>query len=68
MSPVKAPAKLPELVRTAFNKARANGDLTYYATQVTLLHANSIPVSLGRLLLSSRPPPPSPFNSSNGRL
>ncbi|GKT47589.1 diadenosine 5',5'''-P1,P4-tetraphosphate phosphorylase 2 [Colletotrichum spaethianum] len=48
MSPIKAPVNLPELVKAAFSKARSNGDLTYYATQVTVLNANSIPVSLHR--------------------
>ncbi|KZL84819.1 atp adenylyltransferase [Colletotrichum incanum] len=46
MSPVKAPANLPELVKATFSKARSNGDLTYYATQVTVLNANSIPFQL----------------------
>ncbi|KAK1580073.1 ATP adenylyltransferase [Colletotrichum navitas] len=46
MSPIKAPVNLPELVRAAFNNARSNGDLTYYATQVTVLHASSIPFQL----------------------
>lgn len=50
MSPVKAPPNLPELVQAAFKRARANGDLTYYATQVAVLNANSIPVSLDRRL------------------
>ena len=42
---IKAPANLPELVRTAFNKARASGDVNFYPTQVTLVDVNSIPVS-----------------------
>ncbi|KAK1486775.1 inositol phospholipid synthesis protein Scs3p [Colletotrichum tamarilloi] len=46
MSPIKAPVNLPELVKAAFNKARSNGDLTYYATQVTVLNANSTPFQL----------------------
>ncbi|KAF6836684.1 inositol phospholipid synthesis protein Scs3p [Colletotrichum plurivorum] len=71
MSPIKAPANLPELVRTAFNRARTNGDLTYYATQVTVLHANSIPFqlrfspALANKPTASRPKtegPPKPFN------
>lgn len=49
MSPIKAPVNLPELVKAAFNKARSNGELTYYATQVTVLNANSTPVSLSAL-------------------
>ncbi|KXH28308.1 inositol phospholipid synthesis protein Scs3p [Colletotrichum salicis] len=46
MFPIKAPVNLPELVKAAFNKARSNGDLTYYATQVTVLKANSTPFQL----------------------
>ncbi|KAM0277234.1 hypothetical protein ACHAQH_005955 [Verticillium albo-atrum] len=46
MSPIKAPKRLPELVRTAFNRARINGDLTYFQTQVTILTPNSIPFQL----------------------
>jgi len=44
MAPVKVPPNLPELVRTAFNKARASGDVNFYPTQVTILNVNSIPV------------------------
>lgn len=45
MSRIKAPANLPELVRSAFARARSEGDLHYFPTQVTILLANSIPVS-----------------------
>ncbi|KAK6080281.1 putative bis(5'-nucleosyl)-tetraphosphatase [Seiridium cupressi] len=41
MSPIRAPANLPSLVKTAFAKAKASGDLTYYPTQVALLPLNS---------------------------
>ncbi|KXJ94267.1 ATP adenylyltransferase-domain-containing protein [Microdochium bolleyi] len=34
---ITAPANLPSLVRTAFSRAAASGDLTYYQTQVALL-------------------------------
>lgn len=37
MSPVKVPANLPDLVRATFNKAKANGDVNFYPTQVALL-------------------------------
>ncbi|KAK2040853.1 ATP adenylyltransferase [Colletotrichum somersetense] len=61
MSLIKAPANLPELVRTAFSKARSNGDLTYYATQVTVLHANSIPFQLRfSPALANKPTAPRP--------
>lgn len=54
MPRVNIPFNLPELVKSAFNKARKNGDLNFYPTQVTLLNINSIPVS---------PPPPYPIHS-----
>ncbi|KAI0851070.1 HIT-like protein [Daldinia vernicosa] len=41
-----APQNLPGLVKAAFDAARANGDLTYYPTQVTILTPNSIPFQL----------------------
>jgi hypothetical protein len=44
MARVNIPQNLPELVKAAFNKARSNGDLSFYPTQVTLLNINSIPV------------------------
>lgn len=44
MSPVKVPANLPELVRTAFNRAKANGDVNFYPTQVAVLTPASTPV------------------------
>lgn len=45
MSPVKVPANLPDLVRSTFNKAKANGDVNFYPTQVAILTPTaSIPV------------------------
>ncbi|KAK4155731.1 ATP adenylyltransferase-domain-containing protein [Chaetomidium leptoderma] len=46
MAPVKIPANLPDLVRTAFHRARASGDVQFFPTQVTLLNVNSIPADL----------------------
>ncbi|KAI2630634.1 HIT-like protein [Hypoxylon sp. NC1633] len=43
--PVALP-NLPKLVKEAFNKAKANGDLTYYPTQVAVLTPSSIPFQL----------------------
>ncbi|KAF9875289.1 putative bis(5'-nucleosyl)-tetraphosphatase [Colletotrichum karsti] len=61
MSLVKAPANLPDLVKAAFNKARANADLNYYATQVTVLNANSIPFQLRfSPALANKPTAPKP--------
>lgn len=42
---IRAPSDLPELVRAGFAKALSEGELHYFPTQVTLLQANSIPVS-----------------------
>ncbi|TPX12377.1 uncharacterized protein E0L32_007024 [Thyridium curvatum] len=49
MAPIKVPSNLPEVVRSAFNKAVASGDVTHYATQVVVLTVNSIPVRPPRL-------------------
>ncbi|EGO58316.1 hypothetical protein NEUTE1DRAFT_82743 [Neurospora tetrasperma FGSC 2508] len=61
MSPIKAPPNLPELVRTAFNKARASGDVNFYPTQVTLVDVNSIPFQLRfSPSLANKPKAPKP--------
>ncbi|KAI1376729.1 HIT-like protein [Hypoxylon crocopeplum] len=64
------PLNLPRLVKIAFDKARVNGDLTYYSTQVALLTPNSIPFQLRfspALALKPKAPKPKepngkPFN------
>ena len=38
------PTNLPQLVKAAFIKARANGDLLYFQTQVTILTPGVHPV------------------------
>lgn len=38
--------KLPELVKSKFNNAKANGDINFYPTQVAVLKPDSIPVRL----------------------
>lgn len=53
MSPVKVPSNLPDLVRATFNKAKANGDVNFYPTQVAVLTTASTPVSLPLSLASS---------------
>lgn len=53
MRRIQAPPNLPQLVKTAFNKARESRDLTYFPTQVTVLNVNSIPV---RFLLTPQLP------------
>lgn len=44
MAVTKVPANLPQLVKAAFSKARHNGDLLYFQTQVTILKPGSHPV------------------------
>ncbi|KAF4976743.1 hypothetical protein FZEAL_6621 [Fusarium zealandicum] len=46
MPRIKAPSNLPELVKSTFSRARSQGDLHYYPTQVTILYVNSIPFQL----------------------
>ncbi|SPQ22980.1 90a2fc61-dd08-4724-83cd-0ab5f10154e7 [Thermothielavioides terrestris] len=46
MAPVKVPANLPELVRSAFNRARASGDVHFFPTEVTLVNVHSVPFQL----------------------
>lgn len=65
MSPLKAPSNLPELVKAAFARAKSNGDLTYYATQVTLLSPTSSPFQLRfSPALANKPTAPRPKNPS----
>lgn len=45
MASLKAPSGLPKLVKTAFEKARAEGELVYYPTQVAIVRAHDVPVS-----------------------
>lgn len=57
MAPAKVPANLPELVKTAFQRARASGDVHFFPTQVTLLNVNSVPVrSLPPWITQDEPP------------
>ena len=46
MAVAKVPADLPQIVKAAFSKARHNGDLLYFETQVTILSLSSHPVRL----------------------
>ncbi|KAI1074472.1 HIT-like protein [Whalleya microplaca] len=55
------PPNLPALVKTAFNKARANGDLTNYPTQVAVLTPGSVPFQLRfSPALAAKPKAPKP--------
>ncbi|KAK1780883.1 ATP adenylyltransferase-domain-containing protein [Copromyces sp. CBS 386.78] len=66
---IKAPANLPELVRTAFNKARALGDVNFYPTQVTLVDVNSIPFQLRfSPSLANKPKGPKPVGVIDHRV
>ncbi|KAK0717715.1 HIT-like domain-containing protein [Lasiosphaeria miniovina] len=61
--PLLAPKNLPELVRTAFNRARASGDVNFYPTQAAVLDLNSVPFQLRFApSLANKPkgPPPRP--------
>lgn len=49
MPRIKAPSNLPELVKSTFTRARSEGDLHYFPTQVAILNVDSIPV---RIILS----------------
>ncbi len=49
MATLKAPARLPELIKAAFAKALAEGDLSYFPT-----HVQDVPV--GALTVSVIPP------------
>ncbi|KAK3399182.1 ATP adenylyltransferase-domain-containing protein [Sordaria brevicollis] len=66
---IKAPANLPELVRTAFNKARASGDVNFYPTQVQLVDVNSVPFQLRfSPSLANKPKAPQPVGTIDSRI
>ena len=44
MAPFTVPKNLPDLVRAAFSRARASGDVHFYPTEAAVLDVNSIPV------------------------
>ncbi|KAI3336639.1 HIT-like domain-containing protein [Xylariaceae sp. AK1471] len=53
------PSNLPALIKEAFVKAQANGDLTYYTTQVAILTVGSLAFQLRfSPSLSQKPKPP----------
>ncbi|KAI0180069.1 HIT-like protein [Hypoxylon sp. FL1284] len=56
-----APPSLPSLVKAAFDKARADGDVSYYPTQVAVLTPRSIPFQLRfSPTLANKPKAPKP--------
>ncbi|KAM0498580.1 hypothetical protein ACHAP8_006203 [Fusarium lateritium] len=59
MPRIRAPSNLPELVKTTFTKARSEGDLHYFPTQVAVLNVDSIPFQLRfSPSLANKPKPP----------
>lgn len=61
MSPPIVPPNLPVLVKAAFVKAQASGDLIYYPTQVTILTIGSLAFQLRYSpSLAQKPKPPKP--------
>ncbi|KAI7760317.1 hypothetical protein LZL87_008407 [Fusarium oxysporum] len=59
MPRIKAPSHLPELVKSTFTKARSEGDLHYFPTQVAILNVDSIPFQLRfSPSLANKPKPP----------
>ncbi|KAI1457215.1 HIT-like protein [Annulohypoxylon moriforme] len=63
-----APPNLPALVKAAFNKAKANGDITYYPTQVAVLTPGSFAFQLRYApSLALKPKAPKP-KEPNGKL
>ncbi|KAI0393911.1 hypothetical protein F5Y17DRAFT_283059 [Xylariaceae sp. FL0594] len=55
------PSNLPALVKEAFTKAQASGDLIYYQTQVTILPVGSLLFQLRfSPALAEKPKPPKP--------
>ncbi|KAI0199631.1 HIT-like domain-containing protein [Astrocystis sublimbata] len=63
MPPPIVPANLPNLVREAFTKAQASGDLSYYPTQVAILTVGSLPFQLRYApSLAQKPTPPKPVD------
>ncbi|KAJ4407500.1 hypothetical protein N0V82_009893 [Gnomoniopsis sp. IMI 355080] len=66
MSPVKVPPNLPDLVRATFNKAKANGDVNFYPTQVAVLTPASTPFQLRFSPSLANKPKAPPSSSSSG--
>ncbi|KAJ9425664.1 ATP adenylyltransferase-domain-containing protein [Fusarium oxysporum] len=64
MPRIKAPSNLPELVKSTFTKARSEGDLHYFPTQVAILNVDSIPFQLrfSPSLANKPKPPPKDLN------
>ncbi|KAJ6446772.1 FIT family protein scs3 [Purpureocillium lavendulum] len=58
---IRAPANLPELVKAAFARARQDGDLHFFPTQVTVLPVGPVPFQLRfSPALANKPKAPSP--------
>ncbi|KAI0902497.1 HIT-like protein [Annulohypoxylon nitens] len=60
-----APSNLPALVKAAFNKAKANGDVSYYPTQAAVLTPGSIAFQLRYApSLAHKPKAPKPKDAN----
>ncbi|TLS24695.1 hypothetical protein PpBr36_08893 [Pyricularia pennisetigena] len=60
MGRIRAPNNLPELVRSAFARAKASGDVNFYPTQAAVLHVSSIPFQLRFSPSLANKPKPAP--------
>ncbi|KAI5465367.1 HIT-like domain-containing protein [Mariannaea sp. PMI_226] len=67
MASLKAPSSLPKLVKAAFEKARSEGELSYYPTQVSMLRVHNVPYQLRfspALAAKPKAPPKDPSKPS----
>ncbi|KAI0118700.1 HIT-like domain-containing protein [Nemania sp. FL0031] len=65
MSPPVVPSNLPTLVKDAFVRAQASGDLLYYPTQVAILAIGSLAFQLRYSpSLAQKPKPPKPVDQN----
>ncbi|CAF3475722.1 hypothetical protein QX201_010954 [Fusarium graminearum] len=64
MPRIRAPSSLPNLVKSTFARARSDGDLHYFPTQVAVLNVDSIQFQLRfSPSLANKPKPPPKDNS-----
>ncbi|KAK0738775.1 hypothetical protein B0T18DRAFT_335210 [Schizothecium vesticola] len=63
--PFTVPRNLPDLVKAAFSRARASGDVNFYPTEAVILHVNALPFQLRfSPSLANKPAPPPPSNTT----
>ncbi|PTD09235.1 hypothetical protein FCULG_00008790 [Fusarium culmorum] len=59
MPRIRTPSNLPDLIKSTFTRARSDGDLHYFPTQVAVLNLDSIPFQLRfSPSLANKPKPP----------